>query len=147
MGKVIQFRKLPQGILVPEDEYAAAAMKRWKNDAFIEGEFTEKRNGGFHRKFRKMCSRIFERQEYCRELDDFIDILKFAGGHFHWIDLPNQTRIPKVDSLSFANVDQLGFEKIVNSIITALLERTSEICPGMTEEELYAIQDEVLTFA
>lgn len=100
------------------------------------------RNLAHHKKWRALIHVVFRAQAtplYATD-DDLIDVIKIAVGHCHMIPYRGEM-IPKADSLSFAAIDQRGFEQFYDKAVHFIL---SEVMPRVDRRDLDREVNEVL---
>jgi hypothetical protein len=127
----LNFIKVPNG-LAPADPEAEERLKKIKNGKFIEGEFKQKRNYQFHKKWFALLSIAFDNWE-APELDSIHgkpeksfdrfrkDIVILCGHYTQVVRLDGTIRV-EADSVSFGAMSPEEFEKLYNQTITVLLK-------------------------
>ena len=133
------FRKTLTGFW-PDDENAQKMAKRVKIGDFIEVEIKQPRNIHHHRKFWKLIQMVYENQDHYQSADDVCTAFKFAIGHTRKI----RTRYGEIEipeSISFASMDQHGFENFYDKAIDFLI---ADVIPGLDRADLEREITEVL---
>jgi len=149
--------RAPNGALIPINDEEAGKMDRFKMGDTIRGEFKVMRNGQFHRKAFSLLQLCYER--FCDNLDaaeykgiqaapDFeswrCQFVVLAGHYDVTFDIRGRIKL-KAKSLSFANCDQVQFEKIYSSLIDCALKHTYH--GDMDEQDLRNLVEQIMRYA
>jgi hypothetical protein len=153
------FRKMPGGILVPDNDETAAYLQKIKTGAVISGEFVQPRNYKFLQKTMCLfqhCFDVFSEQmeeshmEYKGQkaepsLDRFRHDLTILAGHYDvTYDINGVVRL-EAKSLSYGKCSEQEAERIYNDVINAALKQVFRM--SMTEDELKKTIDQILGYA
>jgi hypothetical protein len=112
--------------------------KRHKVGALVEGEFREPRHPIYHKKFFALLNLGFSNQEKYSIFDHYRAVFTMKAGYYEEIRTEKGViYLPK--SISFANMDQIEFEKLYQAMIDVLLKELG----GITKRE---IEDQIIHF-
>ena len=154
----LYLRKIPGGMLVPDNDETAEWLQKVKTGDVLGGEFSRPRNYKFHRKMMalfKVCFDYFTDQHEWNvqyrgmkvepSFDLFRKQLTILAGHYNaTYDIRGNVRL-EAKSLSFANCSEEEAEKIYQDVITAALKQVFKF--SISEEQLRKIVDDILAFA
>lgn len=153
------FRKMPGGLLVPDNDETAAYLQKIKTGAVLSGEFVQPRNYKFLQKTMclfQYCFDVFAEQmeeshlEYKGQkaepsLDRFRHDLTILAGHYTaTYDITGKVKL-EAKSLSYGKCSEAEAERIYNDVINAALKQVFKL--SMTEDELKTIVDQILGYA
>jgi hypothetical protein len=129
----ILIRKI-NGIVTPEPEYIEE-YNNIKENVLLSCDLTAKRNIKFHKKYFKLILTILECQDTHKYKDDLRADIMFRIKETKKILCSDMKvrEIPK--SISFANMDQLEFERIYNKTVQAGLDILRDEGKGKFIEE------------
>lgn len=152
------FRKMPGGVLVPDDESTAEWMQKVKNGDVLGAEFRRPRNYRFLQKLMclyRCCFDYFvEQQDWNMQyrgmqvepsFEMFRKQLTILAGHYvASYDIRGDVRL-EAKSLSFANCTEEEAEQIFSDVINAALKQVYRF--SMTEDQLRKLVDDILSYA
>lgn len=134
--------------LVPADDEAAEALKKYKQGDTVSCEIRKPRNVDHHRKYFALLNLVVDNQERFRNTQELLDAIKFELGYVETRrKIVKETgswkysefyQVPK--SISFTSMDQHTFDRFYSKSIDIILQH---ILPGINRDELEA---EVLSF-
>lgn len=141
------------GVLIPADAMTAEYIEKLKTGDVIHSEFKKKRNAKFHRKYFALLNFAFEHSEhgdyeYLGELvepnfDEFRNNLAILSGYFKPVfDINGKVHL-RAKSISFANMDELEFEKLYSKTIDVILKK---ILKNYTKEQLDDVVYQLMGF-
>lgn len=128
------------GSLVPGDTLAEDLMRKISQGEWVRIEVKRPRNIGYHRKLFALLNLVFENQSRFASVDELLDAVKVYIGHCETMVLKDGTTVKRPKSISFASMDQTGFEKFYDQVIDVVAK---EIIPGI---EKLALKQEVEAF-
>jgi len=151
--KELVLTKAPGGALIPVDPQAVEFISKLKLGQGVTAAIKRHRNPAFHRKFFALLNLAFDAWEPAvatfkgqvvgKNFDQFRnDILCIAGHYEMAVNLRGETRVT-AKSISFANMDQIEFEDVYNSVANAILAR---ILTNYTRDDLDGVIDRLMGF-
>lgn len=153
------FRKMPGGLLVPDNDETAAYMQKVKTGDVVSGEFKKPRNYKFLQKTMclfKYCFDHFAETMVEHHLDyhgvkaepseDVFrkNLIVLAGHYSVTYDIFGKVRL-EAKSLAYANCTEEEAERIYSDVINAALKHVFKL--SMDEAELKKIVDTILGYA
>lgn len=152
---VLRFIRVPQG-LVPADDEAKEWLQRKKSGALIEGQFSEPRNGKWHRKLFVALQLGFDSWEPPesaaykgikpgKNFERFrADVLIMAGHYEVVTNLRGETRV-QAKSISYkALPTDADFEPVYNGCVDVLIRM---VLKNYTREDLESVVMQMMEFA
>ena len=147
------FRKLPGGILRPDDEQSAESIKTVAVGAVISVEWKHPRNYRFLRKFFAMLKVGYDawepaEQEYKglpvqKNFDRFREDVTIAAGFGEVVlNIRGEARA-RAKSISFGSMSQEEFDKLYNAAADVLLQK---ILKTYTKDDLESVVNEIIGF-
>ncbi len=128
------------GALRPANPDAEALMAKLTPGKLVMVEVKRSRNLFHHRKFFALMQLVYENQTAYATVDDIVTTFKFACGHTHKFNTKRgMIEIPL--SISFANMDQTGFETFYNRAMDFLI---AEVLPGIDSADLEREVQEII---
>lgn len=121
------------GALRPMDAAGEEILSDIPNNELVRVQISRPRNPQHHRKWRALIAAIFPHQDTYPTEDLLIAAMKVALGYGDTVKLPDGRTIIVPKSLSFAKLDQAGFEKFYDRALTLIL---SKILPGVNKKDL-----------
>lgn len=123
------------GGLKPADPIAEEAYQAIPLGGEVFAEPKRSRSIGHHRKFFALLKLVYENQEHYKSMDELLVAFKVALGHCYPIHLRSGqvAYVPK--SISFAKLDQIGFDEFWDKACTLIV---TKFLPGVNREELEA---------
>jgi hypothetical protein len=103
------------------------------NNELVRVQISRPRNPQHHRKWRALIAAIFPHQDTYPTEDMLIAAIKVALGYGDTIKLPDGRAIIVPKSLSFAKLDQVGFDAFYDRALSLILNK---ILPGVGKSEL-----------
>jgi hypothetical protein len=127
------FVRKREGKLVPADHVSVAAIDKLSSTGILFVEVKLPRNLLWHRKMFALFNLLYENQSRFPTMDDLRAALLVYIGFCTEVTLKDGRTafIPK--SLSFAKLDQVGFEQLWSALVAAACEH---IIPNMKDEDL-----------
>jgi len=120
--------------LVPANDAAADGMGKIPYGEAVRVEITRPRNIDHHRKFFALLQKVYENQDTYKSVDELLDAFKMATGRFDWIPAPGgKGAFPRMQSISFAKMDQVQFELFYNEALDIVAKR---FLPGVETDAL-----------
>lgn len=154
----VYFKKMPGGVLVPDNEETAAWLQKKKAGAVLAGEFSQPRNYQFHKKMMALFSvahdYFTEHQDWSAEykgikvepsFDLFRKQLTILAGHYEATYSINGEIRLEAKSLSFANATEEEVERIYSDVITAAIKHVFKLT--IDETLLRKMVEDILAFA
>jgi hypothetical protein len=129
------------GALRPIDAAGEEALADIPSGELVRVKISRPRNPGHHRKWRALIAAIFPHQDTYPTEDLLIAAMKVALGYGDTVKLPDGRQIIVPRSLSFAKLDQAGFDAFYARALKLILER---ILPGVGKEELEREVEDIL---
>jgi hypothetical protein len=126
------FRKT-MGALRAMDAAGEEILADIPNNEIVRVQISRPRNPQHHRKWRALIAAIFPHQDTYPTEDMLIAAIKVALGYGDTIKLPDGRQIIVPKSLSFAKLDQKGFDDFYERALALILGR---ILPGVGKAEL-----------
>ena len=128
------------GALRPADDDADTILSKLKDGDLVKAEIKVPRNLAHHRKFWKLMSIVYENQTYYQSPEHVCTAFKVATGHCDYLQTQRGlVGIPR--SISFAKMDQPGFEKFYSDAVDYLCR---EVIPSLDKETLKREVEELL---
>lgn len=127
------FLKRRLGTLSPADRIAENAIADLPDDKWIKAVLTVPRNVEHHRKFFALLQAVFPHQRVYPTLDGLTAAIKCATGHGDTVKLPDGRIVLVPKSISFAKMDQKGFQEFYERAVDLILTR---ILPNVGREDL-----------
>lgn len=153
MATEIFFRKLYDK-LVPVDEYQLELMESLRMNGEYKAVLSQPRNGPYHRKFfafLNQCYKNYEQPEVYyqgervfKSQKKFREEIIIACGYWTIGLSKNNTPIREAESISFAKMDQIEFEKLFSKAIDVIL---ADYLPHYGKGDIDAMALEILRFA
>lgn len=152
------FRKMPGGILVPDNDETAEYLQKVKTGAVLSGEFKQPRNYKFLQKTMVLFNYCFEHfadrmgevgieykgQRAMPSKERFRKDLTILAGHYSvTYDIMGNVKL-EAKSLSYASCSEQEAERIFSDVINAALKHVVTV--GFTEKELRDTVDGLLRF-
>lgn len=133
MSTTLLMHKTLGGSLQPIDDQGRAVIAKLGRGEVVAMTMRRPRNVGHHRKLFALLSLIHENQSRYPTVEDLLDAIKIYIGHCTTITLRDGRTgyVPK--SISFAQMDQAGFETFWDRIVTVVCE---QIIPGLQRADL-----------
>ena len=113
--------KTTNGNFVPAYDSDRENSVRFPPGEIVKANITKPRNIGFHKKYFAMLNLMYQNQERFNNFEDFRGYYQIRAGYYKTVLTPKSTMYWPV-SISFANMDQLEFENVYNSVLDCLLE-------------------------
>lgn len=146
-------RKLPGGIMRPDDEQSAEALKTIAVGAVISVEWKHPRNYKFHKKLFAMLGVGFNAWEPAEQefkglpvqknFDRFRrDVIIAAGYYDVVVNIKGETRA-EAKSIAFGNMSEEEFGKLYNAVADVLLHK---ILKSYTKDDLESVVNELIGF-
>ncbi len=140
--------------LVPADDSSMEAFERLAPNGEYKAEITKSRNIGFHRKFFSLLNLAYKNYEQpevfydgkrvFKSFERFREDVTISCGHWE-LELNRRNKVvQRAKSISFASLDQLGFEELFSKAIDVILH---EYLTYYTEEDMNRLVEEVLRYA
>ena len=126
------FRKT-MGALRAMDAAGEEILADIPNGELVRALISRPRNPQHHRKWRGLIAAIFKHQSLYPTEDTLIAAMKVALGYGDSIKLPDGRTIIVPRSLSFAKLDQKGFEDFYDRALSLIL---TKILPGVNKADL-----------
>lgn len=153
MSSEIYMRKTADGVLVPDDEQAAEAVKKLKVGGLLKVKITQARNARFLRKFMALVTlgyNAFEPPEVeyrglvaQKSFHRFRNDLTIAAGFYTaTTDIRGTLRL-EAKSLSFASMSEEEFEEVFSAVANVLLQ---SILKRYTRADIDRVIERVLDF-
>lgn len=159
-GTRVMFRKLAGGYLVPVGEDAEQFVSRIKVGDGMWVDATRARNLRFHAKALKLMRIAYEHWHPdaapdveridgivpCKDFESFRKTVLVIAGHCtaHY-DLDGRVSF-EAKSISFANCDELEFQRVYRSILAVVWERVMKHYQYRTAGELDGVINQLLAF-
>ena len=123
-------------MLVVVDDIAADELARIPNDKGVLVTIRVPRNIRHHRLAWALAQKLAENCDHLHDREDAMDYLKIKARHVKMMIDPRTGRLHMVPkSISFAALDQVGFNKLFDRFITVICE---DILPGIDADALRA---------
>jgi len=109
--------------LIPasRNEFDKLQEAKLKLNEYYQVKITKPRNIMFHRKFMALINLGYENQERFSDFEQFRKWVIIMSGYY--IEIIEENEIFKIaKSISFANMDQIDFEKLYNAAIDVILK-------------------------
>lgn len=106
-------------------------------------KYTRPRNGDHHRKFFALLQVVLENQEHFVNIDQILIDFKIRTGHVDVFIRQNGEVVYVPKSISFARMDQAGFEKFYQSVLDTAVR---EYVKGCDPRELDRAAMEIINF-
>jgi len=107
--------KTNNGYLKPSHQSDQEYFNKMPLNEPFEIDYTKGRNSGFHRKFFALMNLAFENQECYAVMNDLREKVIIRAGYYREvIDIETGEIEQKAKSISFANMDELEFQKLYN---------------------------------
>jgi hypothetical protein len=146
-------RKLPGGIMRPDDDQSMEALKSVAVGAVISVEWKHPRNYKFHKKFFAMLHVGYEAWEPVeadhnglpmqKNFDRFREDMIIAAGFYDTvINIRGEARA-KAHSISFGAMDQEKFDKLYNAVADVMLK---VVLKNYTKDDLESVVNEIIGF-
>ena len=143
--------KTPQGLLAPSNQEDVDVVQRWKVGDVIRVKATKMRNGKFHRKFFALLQVGFDAWEPAeseyhglpvqKNFERFRkDVIIATGRYSIVVGLDGKNKL-EAHSMSFANMDDLEFERLYSDAANVILQR---ILTHYTKDDLDNVVQQVL---
>jgi hypothetical protein len=153
----ILVQKGPRGALIPLEEAAEEALRSIKTGAVLRVKINRVRNPKYHRKYMALLNyaygvwrelmpeRVWRGREVVTTFDRFRKEVQIMAGHYEpvWTISGEMRLEPK--TISFAGLDEEGFEKLYSEVINVLLQKVL-VGTSVTDEGLRRYVDQVLEF-
>ncbi len=98
----------------------------------VKVQISRPRNLPFHNKFFAMLGIIYKNQEHYKSIKELLGVCKISIGHVIVVETPQGVeRWP--DSISFANMDNAGFDEFYNKAVDWVL---ADVIPGLARQHL-----------
>lgn len=153
----VLFRRGPRGVLMPMGDEAEEQMKSIKEGAVVRASIARVRNPKFHRKYfsllnyaygiwsETMPKRMWRGHEVTTTFERFRKEVQIMAGHFEPVfSVTGELRL-EAKTISFAGLDEEGFEKLYSEVINVLLSKVLN-STTLTEESIRRYVDQVLAF-
>lgn len=152
-------RKIPGGMLVPDNEETAEYIQKLKVGAVVSAEIVQPRNYKFLQKTMCLfgyCFDVFSEQMEANPIeykgmkaepsfDRFRHDLTILAGHYEaTFDITGKVKL-EAKSLSYGKCTEQEAERIYSDVINAALKQVFRM--SMTEDELKRIVDQLLGYA
>lgn len=154
----VYFKKMPGGVLVPDNEETAAWLQKKKAGTVLAGEFSQPRNYQFHKKLMALFGvahdYFTEHQDWNAEykgvkvepsFDLFRKQLTILAGHYEATYSINGEIRLEAKSLSFANATEEEVEQIYSDVINAAIKHVFKLT--IDEALLRKMVEDILSFA
>lgn len=125
---------MKDGRLHPADHLAAEDLRGLKNGETVRAQITRPRNAGHHRKFFALMKVVFDNQSRYPTLKHLVDAIKLAIGHCDERKVDGKD-IVVLRSISFAKLDQSGFEQFYDRVLDLVL---TKILPHVARSDIEA---------
>lgn len=103
-----------------ESDYEKA--KKLKVGETVRCEITKPRNIKFHRKFMALINLVFQNQSQYNDFDRLRKDLTIEAGYYdEWVNLHGAIE-REAKSISFANMDDLEFGELYNSLLDVIVK-------------------------
>lgn len=96
--------------------------KKIKLNEIYEYEFKQTRNIKFHRKFFALINMVFQNQEQYTNIEHLRKDLIFESGNYDLRHDLNGVEIREAKSISFAQMDEIQFSELYNSVIDVIVK-------------------------
>lgn len=152
------FKKMPGGVLVPDNDETAEWLQKVKTGDVLGAEFARPRNYKFLKKTMVLFRVCFD--HFTEHLDTGLEyrgmkvepsfemfrkqLTILAGHYIATYDIRGNVRL-EAKSLSFASCSEEEAERIYSDVINAALKQVYR--KGISEKELRRIVDDILAFA
>ncbi len=113
----------PARFLTPAYETDEAAFESLRPGNMYKADIRKARNPDHHRKGFALINVIFENQERYRTIEDLLVELKLMTGWYREHIRSDGTIIYVPKSISFADMDQLEFERFYDAVIDIALQK------------------------
>lgn len=155
----IYLRKMPGGMLVADDDDAAAWLQGVKNGDAIAAEVTKPRNYKFHRKYMALIRLGFDAWNPAprthgkanlpvqKEFHRFRKDVAIASGFYTLTVALNGTTRAEAKSISFAHMGEEEFNALFQQTITLFLEKYQILSGYKDAAEVDHTINEILRFA
>lgn len=152
------FRKMPGGMLVPDNDETVEYLQKVKTGAVLSGEFKQPRNYKFLQKTMVLFNYCFDHfadrmgevgleymgQRAAPSKDRFRKDLTILAGHYSvTYDILGNVKL-EAKSLSYASCSEEEAERIFSDVINAALKHVVTV--GFTEQELRDTVEGLLRF-
>lgn len=98
--------------------------KKIKPNEVYEFEFKKPRNYNFHKKFFALINLCFCNQEKFNNIEHLRKELIICAGHYELIfDLETGQQKKEANSISFANMDEIAFNKLYSDVLNVICEK------------------------
>lgn len=93
------------------------------NEPF-EVKYTKKRNAKFHRKFFALINLCYQNQSHYNNFEHLRKELIICAGHYELVfNLETGEQKKEALSISFANMDENGFNKLYSDVLTVICDK------------------------
>ena len=130
------------GALRPTDIVGEEMLRGIKTGEVVEVTVKRKRNVGHLRKWFALLNVVFPHQDTYATMETFRAAITVALGYGETVKLPDGRTIIVPKSISFAKLDQKGFEELYDRAIHLILTR---IVPGVGRADLEREVGEIIT--
>lgn len=133
----LQFIKQP-GMLIAADELARETLAKIPTGTIVTAEPKIPRNIKHHRMFFALMTLVHENlpersADLYPTVENLVDAMKLAVGHYETIRLPNGKTGQKLKSISFAKMDQHAFDSFFNKCCDII---AVHFLPGVSDKQL-----------
>ena len=97
-------------------------IKKLPLNEVVEVEIKRKRNIKFHKKFFALINLVFQNQEVYTNIEHLRKDLIIASGHYELRHNFEGVEITEAKSISFANMDELEFGELYNSLLDVIVK-------------------------
>ena len=98
--------------------------KKIKPNEIYEFEYKKPRNIKFHRKFFSLINLCYSNQDIFNNIEHLRKELIICAGHYDLVfDLDTGIQKKEAQSISFASMDEITFEKIYSDVLNVICEK------------------------
>ena len=139
----IEFIKGAGATLIPSTDSEREKMKAWKAGDVIKVLASKPRHGKHHRKGRVLLEEMFSNQSYFTDLEVYHHWVKLKIGAFTLGAAPDGTVFQVVKSTSYKDMDQVGFNRYYQDLITFAIQ-DGNLFEGKSLAEADAFVDRII---
>ncbi len=108
--------------LIPIDDASVKAVSKIKIGYDIFCEYKPRRNYKNHKRFFSLLQGVVANQEYYKNVDNLLDVIKLKTGHYKTVVSHNGEALYIPESISFHSMSENEFQEFFSNAIDVLLE-------------------------
>ena len=117
----LTLRRTKEG-LIPLDDKSVEAIKKVKLGDDILAEYKPRRNVANHRRYFSLLNNVIHNQEYYKNVDNLLDVIKLKTGHFKTVVTHKGEQMYIPQSIAFHAMSEDEFQEFFSETIDVLLE-------------------------